>query len=319
MLAVSYFLISTALKVEFPQIVPIILGAFFGIVGLMCLVSLLYLEILELDNEKLVVRSILKIPKKIIFLRDIISYNEIQKVNKSGTWYDLTIFTKKEQYLLSSSVISNYEDFKQSLIKGKPRSIESEKVWEQRTNRNFGIGFIIVGLLFIYFAWLMFDKETKFIKPADLTTIKATISDNLSISKSKSSRSIHIHIDEQPTFSFDISSMTYRATYADELVAEVIKGDTLQIDLQTDDYTKKISKTAPLTFWDKTINYEHIGIYGIRKGNKEFLNLEALNNEYKNDAGYRWIFIVIFLGIAFWIIYTGISLLEFMNDLKINL
>jgi len=310
MLLIAYYLVSIALEPEYPQIIWLILGAFFGIVGSLCLFSLLNLEIFELDDEKLVIKSILKIPKKIFFLRDIVGYNEIQKVNKYGTWHDLTIFTKKDKHLLSSSVIFNYEEFKEILIKDKPRNFESEETWEQQTSRNFGIGFIIVGLLFSYFAWLLFNKEVTVIKPADLTTIKATISDNLSISSSKSSRSVHIHIDEHPKFSFDISSMNFGATYAEELVAEVRKGDTVQIDLQTDDYTKKISKTAPLTFWDKTLSYNHIEIYGIRQGNKNFVSLEALNKIYQNEASYRWVSVLIFGGLAFWTIYFGIFLLK---------
>jgi len=77
-----------------------------------------------------------------------------------------------------------------------------------------------------------------------------------------------------------------------------------------DTYEKKLIKTKPLTFWDKTINYNLIAICGLRDNNQTYLTLNDLNNEKKSDStswGF-WLFIIVGLGIT----SSGIYLL-FVN------
>ena len=90
----SYYLTSHALRSEYPQMAGLVLGLLFGVLGLGSFFSIWQLKKYDFDGEKLTVKSIFNTSKKIIYVRDIKSYNEIEKENKSGTWKDLTIFKK---------------------------------------------------------------------------------------------------------------------------------------------------------------------------------------------------------------------------------
>jgi hypothetical protein len=205
MLSLGYYLITISLNSEYPQIAGLIFGSFFGLVGLISLLSLLILETLELDNEKLVVRSLLKFPRKTIYLHEIVSYCETEKEIKSGKLFDLTIFTQTESYTISSSTISNYQEFKPNLIKGKPRNTHSEDLWQYKKTKYFGIAFIIIGSLFLYGFWNIYNNKDKVILPEELTTMKFTVTNELEIDRSKSSRWVNIKTKEYPDFIFELS------------------------------------------------------------------------------------------------------------------
>lgn len=300
MIFLCYYLTKISLNSEYPQIAGLILGCFFGLIGIFSLLSLLTLETLELDSEKLVVKSILQYPKKTIYLRDIISYNELEKENKSGKWFDLTIFTQTENYKISSSVTSNYQQFKPILIKGKPRNIHSEKMWQYKTTKYWGIAFVIIGSLFLYGFWNIYKNKDNIILPQQLTTIKVYVSNELEIDRRKSSKWVNIKTKEFPTFVFELTGNSFYAANSQQFVTNVGKGDLIEIDILTDTYEKKLIKTKPPTFWDKTVNYNFISIYGLRALNQTYLTLNDLNNEKKSDStswGF-WLFVIVGLGIT---------------------
>jgi len=296
MLLLGFYLAKTSLNSEYPQIAGLILGSFFGLIGLISLLGLMTYETLELDHEKLRVKSILQFPKKTIYFRDIISYNEI----KSGKWFDLTIYTSTENHKISSSLISNYYQFKQILTKGKPKNTNSEKLWEYKKSKYIGIAFIIVGSLFLYGFWNIYNNREKVILPQQLSTIKVTVSNELEIGRRKSSRWINIKTKEFPKFVFELAGNSFHASNSQQLIANVGKDDTIEIDILSDTYEKKIIKSKPLTFWDKTINYNFISICGLRDSNQEYLALHNLNNEKKSDSASWafWLFVIIAIGIT---------------------
>lgn len=307
MIFLCYYLTTISLNSEYPQIAGLILGGFFGLIGIFSLLSLLTLETLELDSERLVVKSILQYPKKTIYLRDIISYNEIEKENKSGKWFDLTIFTQTENYKISSSVISNYHQFKPILTKGKPRNIHSEKLWQYKTTKYFGIAFVIIGSLFLYGFWNIYKNKDKTILPQQLTTIKVIVSNELEIDRRKSSRWVNIKTKEFPTFVFELTGNSFYAANSQQFVANVRKGDIIEIDILTDTYEKKLIKSKTPTFWDKTVNYNFISIYGLRDFNQTYLTLNDLNNEKKSDSTSWGFWLLVIVGLC--ITSSGIYLL----------
>jgi len=300
MIFIGYYLTTISLNSEYPQIAGLILGGLIGLIGIFSLLSLLRLETLELDSERLVVKSILQYPKKTIYLREIVSYKEIEKENKSGIWFDLTIFTQTENYKISSSAISNYQQFKAILTKGKPRNIHSEKLLRYKVIKYFGIAFVIIGSLFLYGLWNVYKKKDEVTLAKQLTTIRVTITDEIKISKSKSSRSVKIKTEEYPAFIFELSANSFYASNAKQFVANVNRSDTIEIDILTDTYEKKLIKSKPPTFWDKTVNYNFISIYGLRDFNQNYLTLHDLNNKKKSDStswGF-WIFVLFGLGLT---------------------
>jgi hypothetical protein len=297
----SYYLTSKSLESEYPQIAGLVLGLFFGAFGLISIFSIWQLKKYDFDGDKLIVKSIFNTPKKVIYVRDIKSYNEIEKENKSGKWNDLTIFTDRQKEKISSSTISNYQQLKRALTKGIQRDEYSESLWSYKVNKRFGIGFIIIGLLFSIGMLKVYSKKDLEILPEQLTTIKATITETPEIERRKSSRWINLKLEEYPKFNFKISGIRYHAANSNEIVAEIKANDQIELDILKDTYDKKISQAKDLTFIDKTVNYNQITVNGLRKEGKIFLLLENINKEQKEDS----------TGYGFWILFTvgiGITL-----------
>lgn len=285
MLWVCYYLTSGALKDPYPQISGIILGGFFGLFGFLCLIAIYSLDSILIYSDHLKVKSIFGNTKKVIYLKDITTWTEIEKETKHTKWTDLTIYTDRTKFKLSSSIYNNYPQLKSALVKGKTRDLQRQNNWFRRNNLYYAIGFTIFGGLFLYAAYHFYLTKDSEINYSELHTITDVITNKAEIEKgSKGSRSIRIKLKSYPTFSFDIAGNGYSATYSSDYVANVKISDTLNLDIMKDEYQMKITKEKQLGFWDKTVNYSFISVYGLRDKNNTYLTLSDYNNEHKSDT-----------------------------------
>jgi hypothetical protein len=299
MLLVSYFLITSSLKGEYFEIIGLIIGLLFGLFGVISICSILFIKTYVLDHEKLVIKSFLNYPLKIIYIKEIISYNEIEKENKYKKWKDLNIFTGNQKAKISSSVISNYSLFKERLSTNTPRNEYAEKVWAYRVNRRYGWGFFVAGLLFISLFLKIFTTPYKEILPDQITSIKGTVSEKLKIDYGhKSSRSIRIKLDEYSSFTFLISGHSFYASDKKGILANISSGDIIQLDILSEAYSKKLTKTEELTFWDKGINYKIISVKGLRTDNRKYLTLNSINIRSKSDSKSIGTWLILVIGLA---------------------
>src|SRR5262245_56914224 len=91
----GYHFLSQALVPEYPQLFELVVGAASGGTGAAALLALLFYEKLELDTEKLGVRSIFNTTKKTIYIKDIVRYSESVTRNRAGQAESLTVFIKR--------------------------------------------------------------------------------------------------------------------------------------------------------------------------------------------------------------------------------
>lgn len=90
--------------------------------------SSLYFNKISIYHDRMEAKGIL-MPKKVFFLKDIISWTEINKKQDPGNirWTELTIYTAKKKYVIMTLHWKNYETLKEILTHGKIRDIEKEK------------------------------------------------------------------------------------------------------------------------------------------------------------------------------------------------
>ena len=93
----AYFLISNSLDDEYPKILFLGVGIFFGLIGLASLLIIFLFEKNILKDDKLIILSITGREKKIIKLSEIVSYYEIEKEGRSNSWKDLTQKSRQEK------------------------------------------------------------------------------------------------------------------------------------------------------------------------------------------------------------------------------
>lgn len=138
----------------------LIVGVPFFAFGLYCLYCVLNYDILIISNGKLTIKSIIGRTKKTISLSEFKSFTEIEKENakfrgEAGhmKWKDLTLNGDNLSYKISSTSYSNYNELRKGLIKGLKRNKKAEKKWKRNLQTNWGIGFIIFGVLIGFWFW----------------------------------------------------------------------------------------------------------------------------------------------------------------------
>lgn len=306
-LLISYFLIKNAIADEYIQIAGFILGGIFGLMGVGCLLLVLFIEKLVFENGKLKIYSLTGRLKREIRTCEIESYKEIEKENKHSKWKDLTIFTKDSKCTISSSSHSNYELLKKELARGKKKNSFAEKMWHYKIRRRYGIGFSIFGLIFLSLFGRIHLKDDVEVLQDQLAKIEGIVVNNVEVKttgKGSGTRSIEIELEEYPKFIFNLGGSGLDATNVNSLVNNVQQGEKIEIKILKDQYQKKITKEVELGFWDKTINYRIIGIYGIKDKQNSYFSLEQFNRNTIVDRN-SWSMYLL-LGFSFSILGFGI-------------
>lgn len=308
-LGLSLFMVISATKQEFPQIVGLVLGPCFAVFGLFCLAAIWKLSNYSVNGGTLTEKTIFNVSKRTLKLKDIKSYTEIEKETKYIKWKELTIFTNDQRLKVSSSSISNYDQLKSVLTKDKPRDVRSEKMWAYKNNRKFGFGLTIVGLGLTLLLLNVYSKRNKEVMATDISTIQAHIENQPKIRHRKSSKWIDISLNEYPEFVFKIAGNNLVASNSAGIVSDIKAGDRIDIDLLTNIYQKKIVRSKEMSYLDKSVNFKRITVYGLRKGNKDYLTLEAINTQHNKDSsGWAlWMLLALCLGIFGYGVYSVIQ------------
>lgn len=307
-LFIGCFVIKYAIDDEYIQVISLILGIIFILFGSCCLILLLFLTKLSLSNDQLVIQSLLtgRITNR-VELSEIVSYYAIEKEGKYNSWEDLMIFTKDARYLISSSSYTNYEDLKAVLIEGKERNLYEEHLWEYKNNKRYGIGFLILGMVFLLVWGNTFIYKDLKVLPSYLSQIEGTVLNKIELKKSGKNKdrfSIEIELQEYPKFIFLLAGNELKATDIMPLTSKVEIGERIEIDIFTVDLKKKLLEEIPMNFWDKYYNHRIISIYGLRDKTNSYFNLERFN-EAKIE-GDNSLDMYILLGLGLFIMSFGV-------------
>ena len=277
---------------EYFDIISSIFPIFFGIGGLASLISLLYIETLELYDDRLITKSIFK--KRVIYLSNITHYicraeeDEMEKI---------IICTESSSYEIDSNLI-NYKKLKDIFAIKLRREVYLEELRKyklQKLSRIAGISFALFFLFVLTYS--IFFPQSSIITQRELVTFKATLSKKINL------RGIefpyNILVEECPTLKFKIGDINFDSLTESDLVIE--KGKKVEIDILKEDYEKKIAKTKDLSFSDKFIQYRFVSVHGFRSSDKDYLDVEKLvrqNPEEEKMYSILYVLIACFL-IAF--------------------
>ena len=129
-------------------------GVTISIIGVYFIYRALIIDVLEITDKNLIIKSILGNTKRIINLSDFISYNEIEKhyrtKHSNVINFDLTLFTNTSEYKISSTSYQNYKRLKKRLTSRLSRNRTSEKIWNRNNGLRIGIGATIIALIFTF-------------------------------------------------------------------------------------------------------------------------------------------------------------------------
>ncbi len=306
MLFVSQFFLRDILTQTYPQLINIIFGIITGTLGLFSIRSVFTRNwIYFIYNDQIILKSLLGNFEKSIPKKDIISWSEIKRKNKKSEWLDLVFFTEKKKYTISSYEFENYEKLKINITKDIPKD-HAEIIDSNYLKIITIVIFSFFGIVCFNICYEYFNNQSNPINDSHLIIIKDEITNKPKINKgSKGRRSIDIQLKSIPEFVFDISGETYHATYAKDYVKSVKIGDTIELKILKDIYEKKITKTKPLSFLEKSNRYSTIKVYELSFKEKKFLSIEDYNKAINKNEPLYW-FILILGFFSFFVAIAGI-------------
>lgn len=229
-------------------------------------------------SDRLEVKDVFGNTKQIVAYNAIEYWTEEEVKTRYETYNLLSVYTQDGKYALPANGFSDYDKVKQIITRGKPENEAQESLNKARKQRIIGITFIGFSLLFLGFSYLAAQSKA-IIKKEELTTIAGTLYRRPKIIEySKSTaRDLDIWVNEFPDYTFKMSNDDFWTSYGYQFVKEVAVGDSVQIDILTTAAKKKINHEIPLGFFDKTIDYRYINVYGLRHNGQSYLSLEDLN------------------------------------------
>ncbi|WP_073487277.1 MULTISPECIES: hypothetical protein [unclassified Flavobacterium] len=217
-----------------------------------------------------------------MFLNEINSWLVRKKESKYGNYEYLYLTTNKNEIIkFSSYEYSNFQEIKSKIIKGKPEDNILKEKLKRKEKIRFSIILTFLGILFIYIA-SQFYEDTSLTKN-DVYVIKGTLSEDIKLQRSKKSKSLVFKLETLSDFKFKIGSLALGETYYEGLMSDFKKGDEIYLTIKKDQYQKKISKKAQMSFLDKYFHYEKIDVVEVENKNFKYLSLSDFNKTNRNN------------------------------------
>jgi hypothetical protein len=308
--------IRDSLSEVYLQLIPFISGLVMAAVGLIFVWQMLLLRSFSVYTDRLEITNVLSRKTEVIYYDTIRYWTEKEQKDRSGKYKVLTIWTDTRHFGLSGQGFADYNEVKQIITRAIPEGKNEEariKAIEQRNGGFILLGFSLLPLLAILY---LLGQRTADIRPTELSPVSGTLAKNLKVDisgKHNDIYQVYLHLVEYPGFTFRVSNGAgYKSIYpsAHQLIMDVMKGDSITLNIFTDVAKRKLSNELPLRFFDKTLEYRFIDVYGIKHNNISYFNLETYNIIHRGSdqsTGYIIAIIAFFalLSGGIWQIWKG--------------
>lgn len=304
----SYFLITHNIAKAYPQLPEIACGVLLLLFGLYCLYYCFSRKTVYLFEDSIQLKRGLFGGSTEIRIADIQSWAEIHKTSKYNNWEELYIFTADQKYRFESYNYDDYYQLKYKIIENKTRNLEYEQKRDRKSVRNFSFFFLFFGLLFLGMGLNFYLRIDAPFPSKPYVTLNQIITSEIKTKREgRSSRSFELKFNDYPEFNFNIKGNYFRAMYTADFMGEVQLGDTITVKILKDDFEKKLAKTKPLTFWDKSIDYYDIEVVSVSHRDKDYLTLaDAVAEKNSGNESNAWglsIFGAVLLGAGLFIYF----------------
>ena len=266
---------------EYIQLNQVCAGLVFFLLGGFLFYSVKRMVSYRLYEDRLEVISVAGNMTKTIWLNTITSWCETEIKNNSKM---LALYMGDERYTISSRGMG--ADY--TILKDKVTGGKQQMPWQANAALQMRIayGMLLAGICCFAFSYSKYQVRNTEVHAQDVTIIRGVILNPVAVSRTggRSSRDyIRIILSSYPEFQFTIDYSAYRATRHSDYVNDVQRADSLYLDILTEDYEKKLTKEKPLSFFDKTIDYRRIDVYGLRDAHHEYLTEDGYNRAVKGD------------------------------------
>jgi hypothetical protein len=298
----AWYVAQSGLRGPYWQFWPLAGGVFLLAISAALLWGLFSLQRVTIYKDKVELHTIFGSLKNEYYLSDITDYMEVEKSEKGNKWQELSLFTNRGSFTLSSKHYSNYQQLKSSLTHGKAEDAERKKQRLRDKQLLTALAAGLVACVLFYVAWQQY-MGTAPVKTSDLRQFSGVITNQAEISRgSKGARWVTIYLKEYPGFKFEVTSKAIHAFDKSGYVSYVTTGDTLTLSVNADEYQMKLSKEKEPSFEIKHNGYSTIEVYELSDARYTYMSLDTYNarNTEKGGLIVLSIFGACALGLSLW-------------------
>lgn len=257
-------------------------GSGFIIFAIYLIYYILNLPKIQVYSDKIELHRFLGLFKRSILFTEINNWLVRKKESKYGDYKYLYLTLNKNEIIkLNSFDYENFEEVKLKIIKNKPQNHILKEKLEKKEKIKFSIIFTFLGVLFIYIASQFYIYTS--LSKNDIYIIKGTLVEDIKLERSKKSKSLVFKLENLSDFKFKIGSLALGETYYEDLMNDFKKGNEIYLTIEKDQYQKKISKRAQMSFLDKYFHYEKIDVVEVDNDNFKYLSLDDFNKTNRNN------------------------------------
>ncbi len=275
----TVFLIRSALKDTYPDLLGLAIGLFFGCGVLLFLWILWRFNTLKFYDDHVEIFSVFGFQRQTILLNDIKAWAETDESNDGKKWKRLTLYTDPGSFSITSTKLPEYDGIKQFLTTGRPEENRAVKGWWQINTGKFAYPLMAAGVLLRYLAYVSFEYCRKPVLAADLTTITYSVETRPRYSQGKGAVDIILEVPKYPEFHFAVPEALMTNQQRWSFMDSIRHHDTVSIDIAIDEYQKKLGKTKPVDILDMGTNFRWINVYGLKLKGKSYSSLEPYNRK----------------------------------------
>jgi len=263
---------------EYVQLPQILGGSFFLLMAVVFFYSLRSMVSYRLYEDRLEVVSVTGIVGKTIWPISITSWSEYKFKNGRKC---LTIFTDNDKYRILDIDLKEYDALRDCVTQGKTQVAATPN---RKPLIMLFLFFFVGGLGMwgnVFYSYSIKDRK---VAASDIAGVGGIVISPVKITNTggRGARNlIEIKLVQYPQFTFRIDYAAYAATKRRDYLNYARPMDSVFIDILASDYQKKISKEKPLGFFDKSVNYGTIDVYGLRDKHNSYLTLQDYNNADK--------------------------------------
>ena len=250
----------------------------------------------QLQENRLIVRKWLQIPKHFDY-KSILAHNERLDVGKGRAFNVLTVYLQDDYFVIKSNEFPDYPLLKDQLCQfGKPVAYQKVMTLAERNRLRWMIGGLALFIMAnIAFGYLAHNPAT----PAKLIAFSDQIASVREDRPKGMLKGVTISLRSYPAFSFYVSRRDYDIRL-DTLKWVIATRRPIELLIRESDYRKKLTKTEPLTFGDKYVNYKQILVFGVgQRGRVHIQTSKPVYEPTHTNPGQRT-FLLSFLLILCW-------------------
>jgi hypothetical protein len=271
------FLVHNAVSKSPVDVFTLVFGVLSASGALLFVWALLKLNNYLIYADRVEVFSVFGTHRYTVLLSNIESWTEEERKNEGKKWMVLTAYSEAGNINISNTR-PGYEAIKALLTTGKPNAKPQAKSGLQISQASMGYPLMALGVVLLIIAVVTFRFCIKPVLPANLTAITYPITTKPTWAGGGENRSeLSLKVDKYPDFYFSVPSEA-QPDSAWLFMDSVRKNDMVTIEIPTDDYEKKLSKTRPITFLDMNMNYHHIPVLGLTLKGRNYASLNAYNH-----------------------------------------